>query len=47
VVLNVYYKWLETKGEREKADRLEAPMNYIYPIAYLISFGIVALLFLR
>lgn len=47
VVMNVYYKWLEQKGEREKADRLEAPMNYIYPLAYLISFGITALIFLR
>jgi hypothetical protein len=47
VVLNVYYKWLETNGEREKADRLEAPMNYIYPLAYLASFGIAALIFLR
>ena len=47
VALNVYFKWLEQKGEREKADRLEAPMNYIYPIAYLISFGTAALIFLR
>jgi Neurotransmitter-gated ion-channel ligand binding domain len=47
VVLNVYFKYLEQKGEREKADRLEAPFNYIYPIAYLVSFGVVALMFLR
>jgi hypothetical protein len=47
VVLNVYFKYLEQKGDREKADRLEAPFNYIYPIAYLVSFGVVALLFLR
>ena len=47
VVLNVYYKWLENKGEREKADRLEAPMNYIYPLAYLVSFGVAASIFLR
>jgi hypothetical protein len=40
VALTVYYKWLEQKGEREKADRLEAPMNYIYPLAYLAAFGI-------
>jgi len=46
VVLNVYFKYLEQKGEREKADRLEAPFNYIYPVAYLVSFGLVALLFL-
>jgi hypothetical protein len=47
VVLNVYFKWLEGKGEREKADRLEAPWNYIYPLAYLVSFGLAALVFLR
>ena len=46
VALNVYFKWLEQKGQSEKADRLEAPFNYIYPIAYLVSFGLVALLFL-
>lgn len=46
VALNVYYKWLEQKGEREKADRLEAPMNYIYPIAYLVSFSVAVALFL-
>jgi Neurotransmitter-gated ion-channel ligand binding domain len=47
VMLNVYFKWLEQKDQREKADRLEAPFNYIYPIAYLVSFGLAALLFLR
>jgi hypothetical protein len=47
VVLNVYFKWLEQKDQREKADHLEAPFNYIYPLAYLISFGLAALLFLR
>ena len=46
VVLNVYFKWLEQKDQREKADRLEAPFNYIYPLAYLVSFGLAALLFL-
>jgi hypothetical protein len=47
VALNVYFKWLEQHDQREKADRLEAPMNYLYPLAYLISFGLAALLFLR
>ncbi len=46
VALNVYFKWLEQKGERDKADRLEAPFNFIYPITYLVSFGLVMLLFL-
>ena len=46
VMLNVYFKHLEQNDQREKADRLEAPFNYIYPIAYIVSFGIAALLFL-
>ena len=45
VILNVYFKWLESNNQREKADRLEAPFNYIYPLAYLVSFGIAALIF--
>ncbi|NJD58809.1 MAG: hypothetical protein C3F13_06790 [Anaerolineales bacterium] len=47
VAMNVYFKWLEQNDQREKADRLEAPMNYIYPLAYLLSFGLTALVFLR
>ncbi len=47
VVLNVYFKWLEQKGQRDKADRLEAPFNYLYPLAYLISFGITAWVFIH
>ncbi len=46
VALNVYYKWLEQRGQREKADRLEAPMNHLYPMAYLVAFGVVAIRFL-
>lgn len=46
VALNVYFKWLEQKDQREKADRLEAPFNYIYPLAYVISFSLAALIFL-
>ena len=39
VLLNVYFKWLETIGQVEKANRLDTPFNYIYPLAYLVSFG--------
>lgn len=46
VVLNVYFKYLETKGEAEKADRLERPMDYLYPITYLSAFGLAVLIFL-
>jgi hypothetical protein len=47
VALNVYFKWLEQNGKSEKAERLDAPFNYIYPIAYLVSFGLAVMLFLR
>jgi hypothetical protein len=47
VVLNVYFKYLEQKDQREKADRLEAPFTFFYPLAYLVSFGVAALIFLR
>ncbi len=46
VVLNVYFKYLENKGDREKADRLDVPMNYLYPVGYLAAFGAVSLVFL-
>jgi len=46
VVLNVYFKYLEMKDEREKADRLDRPMNYLYPLTYLVAFGLAALFFL-
>jgi hypothetical protein len=47
VVLNVYFKWLESNDKRAKADRLDTPFNYIYPLSYLVSFGLAALVFLR
>jgi hypothetical protein len=46
VVLNVYYKYLETKGEEEKAARLERPMDYLYPLTYVVAFGLAAVIFL-
>jgi hypothetical protein len=46
VVLNVYLKYLETKGEGEKADRLERPMDYFYPLIYLVAFSIASVIFL-
>ena len=46
VVLNVYFKYLENKGEGEKADRLDVPMNYLYPLTYVVAFGVIALIFL-
>jgi hypothetical protein len=46
VVLNVYFKWLETNDQREKADRLDGPFNFIYPVSYLVAFGIIAFRYL-
>jgi len=47
VALNVYFKYLEQKGERGKADRLEAPMNHVYALTYLVAIGITILVFFR
>jgi hypothetical protein len=46
VVLNVYFKYLEMKGEQVKAERLDGPMNYLYPLTYLVAFAVVGLVFL-
>jgi len=46
VVYNVYLKWLENKEMREKAERIDKFMDWVYPIAYLVSFGIAVIFFL-
>jgi hypothetical protein len=47
VLLNVYFKYLESKDRGDKADRLDLHMNYLYPLTYLVAFGLAALIFLR
>jgi hypothetical protein len=46
VVYNVYLKWLETRDQRERADRIDDVMDWVYPAAFVVSVGIVAAVFL-
>jgi hypothetical protein len=46
VVYNVYLKWLENKDQRERADRIDRVMDWVYPLTYLIGFAIIGLIFL-
>ena len=45
VVFSVYLKWLENQDKKDRAERLDKPMNWIYPLAYLVSFGITFLIY--
>jgi hypothetical protein len=42
----VYYKFLENKGQGERAERLDRPLDYLYPVIYLVSFAAVSVVFL-
>jgi hypothetical protein len=46
VIYNVYLKWLEINGRMEKAEKIDEYGDWIYPIAYLVAFGIVVIVFL-
>jgi hypothetical protein len=46
VIYNVYLKWLETEDKRERAEGIDRVADWVYPIAYLVSFGLTAWLFL-
>ena len=45
VIFNVYLKRLEVTGKESFAQRVDIYMIWIYPLAYLIAFGTVTLLF--
>jgi hypothetical protein len=40
VVYNVYLKWLENHGQLEKADRIDRVADWVYPIGYIVLFGV-------
>jgi hypothetical protein len=39
VIYNVYLKWLETRDQKEKAERIDRVADWVYPIVYVILFG--------
>jgi hypothetical protein len=45
VVYSVYLKWLELNKHEDRAQRIDRFMIWIYPLGYVLSFGIVVLLF--
>jgi hypothetical protein len=47
VLYNVYMRRLENRGETERAASIDHKMDWLYPLAYIVLFGIAAILFLR
>ena len=47
VVYNVYLKWLETRDQLERAERIDRVFDWIYPITYLVAFTIIYFWFFR
>ncbi len=45
VVFNVSLKWLELTDQRDKANRIDRFMIWLYPLGYALAFGIVVLFF--
>ena len=40
VIYNVYLKWLETHDRLEQADRIDRVADWIYPVGYVVLFGL-------
>jgi len=45
VVFNVFLKWMELTDRRDRADRIDRFMIWLYPLGYVVAFGIMVLLF--
>jgi hypothetical protein len=45
VIYNVYLKWLETKDQRAKAERIDRAADWLYPIVYVAAFGLTVIYF--
>lgn len=45
VIVNVYFKRLEQKGKSEQVHRIDRYLVWLYPIAYIVAFLAVTLLF--
>jgi hypothetical protein len=46
VVYSVYLKWLENHDQRERSEHIDRYMDWVYPIAYLVTIGVTAWWFL-
>ena len=45
VVFNVFLKWLELNKHRDRADRIDRFMIWLYPLGYVVAFSGMVLLF--
>jgi hypothetical protein len=45
VVYNVFLKRLEMQDKAELAERIDNVLDWVYPLTYVVSFGIVGLWF--
>jgi hypothetical protein len=45
VVYNVYLKWLENHDQLDKANRIDDKGDWMYPLGYLILFGLTVAYF--
>jgi hypothetical protein len=45
VAYSVYLKWLEVQDQRDRAERIDRFMIWLYPLGYVLASGIVVLIF--
>jgi hypothetical protein len=45
VVYNVWLRRMEMRGQEAQADRVDRILDWVYPLAYIVCFGLVVLWF--
>ena len=45
VIYNVALKWLEMRGKKETAERIDIFMNWLYPLGFLIAIALITVNF--
>ena len=45
VVYNVWLRWLEINEKEELAGRVDSVMDWVYPMIYIVAFGMIVWLF--